>query len=84
MHFTVHTIGLYYDICEALAMSYQEVKTASRYDVRFWRYLDFGSEQIASTASKVRADSEHVLVFTSELGSHTIGLARDQSCASFE
>jgi len=33
--------------------------------------------------AKVRADSEHVLVFASELGSHAIGLTSDQSRMSF-
>ena len=61
-------------ICEALDMSYRAVKTATRYDVPFRRY--FGE-------SKVRADSEHVPVFTSELGSYTNGLASDQSRATF-
>jgi len=36
----------------------------------------------ASSASNVRADSEHVPVFNNELGSYTIGLVSDQLRAS--
>jgi len=36
--------------CNALAVNYQVVKTASRYDVPFRRYLG---------GSRVRVDSEH-------------------------
>jgi len=65
-------------------MSYRAVKTACRYDVPFRRYLGASTaSKRVSSVSNVRADSEHVSVFTSELGSHTIGLASDQSHASF-
>jgi len=53
-------------------------KTASRNDVPFQRHLG------ASTSSEVRADGEHVLVFTSELGNHMTGPVSDHSRASFE
>jgi len=62
-------------------MSYRAVKraveTACRYDIPFRRYLG------ASKQANVRADSEHVSVFISELGSHAIGLTTDQSRTSF-
>jgi len=67
---------------EVLATSYRAVETASGYRVPFWRYL--GASSASKSASNVREDSEHVPVFTSELRSHTIGLASDQSRASFD
>ena len=55
-----------------------------RYDVLFRTYLRASTvSKSASGASNVRSDSEHVSVFTSELGSHTIGLASNQSRTSF-
>jgi len=47
------------------------VKTGSHYDVPFRRYMGAcPSTESADNASNVRADSKHVGVFSSELGSH--------------
>ena len=61
----------------SLGHGYRALKTACRYDDRsgdIWERVQ---------RAKLRADSEHMPVFTSKLGSHTLGQASDQLLASF-